>query len=167
MDNTIVVDSPVEVNTPIKTRKPRRITFKQKMFVEEYIKSKGKGKQSAMKVYDVKNGHVAENISAENLGKPVIIEEIARGFEKAGLTKQKVFELHSEGMLKAIKQGQPRMSDGFKGLDMFYKLTNMYPNNIKKSQHESIKYVFDGKDDKELKELIKARLHVADNLTNE
>jgi hypothetical protein len=170
MDSSNVTECPTNdlkpesVLTPI--RKPRRITVKQKLFAQEYVKSKGNGQQSALKVYDTKDDHVARSIATENLTKPVVADEIRKGFEKAGLTINKAFELHTEGMLRAVKEGQPRMSDGFKALDMFYKINNMYPNNIKKVQHESIKYVFDGKDDKELQELIRNRLVQANKLSD-
>jgi hypothetical protein len=159
------MENKVTPEVAIPTIKPRRITVKQKMFAQEYVASKGNGTQSALKVYDVKDDHVAGSIATENLGKPVVAEEIRRGFEKAGLTKEKVFELHTEGMKRAINEGQPRMSDGFKALDMFYKLVNWYPNNIKKTQHESVKYVFDGKDDRELMELVKSRLEHAGDVS--
>ncbi len=133
-------------------KKPRRITFKQKMFAHEYVASKGNGQQSALKVYDVKSAKVAQSIASENLSKPIVAEEIQRGFEKAGLSKEKVFEKFTEATLAGIGE-KAKNSDSIKGFETLFKLFNWFPNNIKRSQHESIKYVFDGKSDKELNDL--------------
>ena len=49
----------------------RRLTLKQKLFVNEYLKHKN-GSKAAMKTYNVKNENVARNIASTNLTKPNI-----------------------------------------------------------------------------------------------
>lgn len=138
-----------------------KLSAKQRIFVDKYIETKGNGTQSALQAYDTNNPSTAGMIASDNLRKPYIQEEIVAGFEKAGLTKQKVFELFSESMIKSANTDQAKMSDAMKAFDLFFKVTNMYPQNVKKVQHESIKLVFDGKNDKELNELLKERLKLA------
>lgn len=136
--------------------KPQRLTVKQKLFAQEYVANRGNGTQAALKVYDVKNADVANTVATENIRKPLVAEEIQRGFEKAGLSKEKVFEKFTEATLAGIGE-KAKNSDSIKGFETLFKLFNWFPNNIKRSQHESIKYVFDGKSDKELNDLAMER----------
>jgi phage terminase small subunit len=61
----------------------RRLTIKQKLFINEYVKTKN-GMRSAMKVYDVKNKNVAGNIASENLNKPNIKESLGKLLVSSG-----------------------------------------------------------------------------------
>ena len=55
---------------------PKGLTKKQKGFVKDYVKTEN-ATESAERNYDVKNRNVANNIGAENLAKPSVIEAIA------------------------------------------------------------------------------------------
>ena len=55
-----------------------KLTMKQKLFVQEYIKTKGNGTQSALRVYDTKNPRTATVIGVENLSKPSVKEELEK-----------------------------------------------------------------------------------------
>lgn len=161
---TSVVEPIVETKL-VKVSKPQKPSIKRQRFAKAYVENNGNGTEAILQAgYQVKSRDVARTMASEVLADQNVQEMIRQGFKEAGLTKEKVFQLHSKGVIKAIEQGQPRMSDGFKGIDMLYKLFNWYPQNVKKVQHESIKYVFDGKDDKELMDLIKERLKHANEL---
>lgn len=74
----------MEDRPPQRQRKPH-LTYKQKQFTQEYIKSNGNGLQSALKVYDVKNKNVAGAIAGENLKKPIIQEELDKILQREEL----------------------------------------------------------------------------------
>ena len=56
-------------------QKTKRLTKKQKEFVEEYAKT-GNGTRSALKTYDTTNENVAACIAKENIRKPQIWQAI-------------------------------------------------------------------------------------------
>ena len=58
-----------------KTEKPRKLTKKQRGFVDTYIETEN-GTQAVMTHYDVKDNIVAKSIATENLTKPYITEAI-------------------------------------------------------------------------------------------
>ena len=76
----------------IKKKKPRKLTYKQRAWVKEYIKCGGNATQAALKVYDTKDYRTANNIGAENLAKPSIIAEMEQHYEAHGLTKNRFAE---------------------------------------------------------------------------
>lgn len=57
--------------------KPRKLSIKQRIFVDEYLKKKNATK-AAMKAYDTKNEATARAIGSENLSKPIIANRIDR-----------------------------------------------------------------------------------------
>lgn len=59
------------------------LTYKQKTFVNEYIRSKN-GSKSAMKAYDVKNEAVARSIASQNLTKLNIKDAIDIHLQASG-----------------------------------------------------------------------------------
>ena len=70
-------------------------TLKQKGFVKELAKTLN-GTEAAMRVYDVKNRHVAQNIASENMAKPIVKTMLAEALEKAGMTKDRIAEIAQE-----------------------------------------------------------------------
>lgn len=88
-----------------------KLTPKQKIFVEEYVKNKGNATQAALKAYDTEDYKTAQNIGSENLSKPIIrtITEQLFPIEK---TQQVVDNLHKlsisaqqeETQVKATKE---------------------------------------------------------------
>jgi len=53
-----------------------KLRTKQRLFIQEYIKSNGNGTQSALKVYDTIDKPTAGSIATENLKKPEIQQEL-------------------------------------------------------------------------------------------
>ena len=88
-----------------------KLTPKQRVFVEEYVKSKGNATQAALKAYDTTDYDTAANIGYDNLKKPQIrtITEQLFSLEK---TQQVVDNLHTlaisaeqeETQVKATKE---------------------------------------------------------------
>lgn len=60
-------------------RKPRKLTPKQKEFIQRYIET-GNGTQAALEVYDVNNNNTARSIASENLTKPAIVKATQGAF---------------------------------------------------------------------------------------
>ena len=60
-----------------------KLTMKQKLFVQEYIKTKGNGTQAVLRVYDTKNPRTATVIGVENLSKPSVKEELERALKES------------------------------------------------------------------------------------
>ena len=59
-----------------KHREP--LTYKQKAFVKEYIKTKGNGTKAALRVYGTTSKDTAKSIASDNLEKPAIKAELAK-----------------------------------------------------------------------------------------
>ena len=68
-----------------KIGKNKTVTYKQKRFIQEYIKTNGNGKQSALRVYDTTKENIARSIASENLSKPNVKEELERALKKDDL----------------------------------------------------------------------------------
>ena len=81
-----------QTQTKKKIIKPRKLTYKQRAWVKEYIKSKGNGTKSALKVYKTKDYNTAHSIASENLQKPAIIAEMEQHYDSHGLTKHRFAE---------------------------------------------------------------------------
>jgi phage terminase small subunit len=88
-----------------------KLTFKQKKFVQEYVKTNGNGVQSALRVYDTNKPEVANAISSENLQKPSVQEELKRILSEGNLKLTKI-----TSRLSQIIDEEP--SKGFSGSDV-------------------------------------------------
>lgn len=62
-----------------KEKKPRKLTYKQRAFIDEFVLTKN-GAQSAVKAYNT-NALVGRNIASENMAKPYIKKEIDKRFQ--------------------------------------------------------------------------------------
>lgn len=86
--------------------KPRKLTRKQKAFVDELLADKKKSATQAVidAGYDIKNRGTAEVIAYENLRKPQILAYMS---EKAPMAEQKILELvHSDKEEIALRASQ-------------------------------------------------------------
>lgn len=95
----------------IETNMPKRLTTKQKMFVAEYVKTKGHGQKAALRVYDTKDKHVAEQIAYKNLKQPTVQQELKRALERSNLSIDKITE-----KLKDVVSAEP--VKGYTGSDI-------------------------------------------------
>jgi phage terminase small subunit len=91
-------------------------TFKQKLFAQEYVASRGNGTKSALKVYDTKNYMVAESIGSENLSKPIVQNEIRRILEERGLPIELLIDIHKRNLTqsKQLAVSQSAVDTGYK-----------------------------------------------------
>lgn len=94
----------------MKKKKPR-LTIKQRLFVKEYIKSKGNGTQSALKVYNAKDKNIAHSIASENLQKPAVKEEMDKILQREDLSLNSI-----TNRLSDIITSEP--AKGFSGADV-------------------------------------------------
>lgn len=92
-------------HTP-KQSKPRKLTKKQRDFIEEYIANKENGTQAALKVYET-NETTAASIAYENLRKPQIQAEIDARYKDI----QEQFQQNSQLALNRILELVTNASD--------------------------------------------------------
>lgn len=125
----------------------RKPTLKQKAFVKEYVKNGGNGTQAALKVYDTDDYKTAQNISSENLSKPIVMEELIKTARRLGVTEEKIVSpvvdaLDSEDLDMRLK-GHDRMIKMLNGKDVGVSL------NIENASGIEISFKnFGGKNDK-------------------
>lgn len=125
----------------------RKPTLKQKAFVEEYVRNGGNGTQAALKTYDTDDYKTAQNISSENLSKPIVMEELIKTARRLGVTEEKIVSpvvdaLDSEDLDMRLK-GHDRMVKMLNGKDVGVSL------NIENASGIEISFKnFGGKNDK-------------------
>lgn len=125
----------------------RKPTLKQKAFVEEYVRNGGNGTQAALKTYDTDDYKTAQNISSENLSKPIVMEELIKTARRLGVTEEKIVSpvvdaLNSEDLDMRLK-GHDRMVKMLNGKDVGVSL------NIENASGIEISFKnFGGKNDK-------------------
>ena len=71
---------------PTKPRKPRRLSFRQEKFCQEYVKNNGNATQAVIEVYDPPQNSTARAIASENLTKPSINNRINQILDSKGLS---------------------------------------------------------------------------------
>jgi len=125
----------------------RKLTPKQKVFTEEYVKNGGNGTKAALKAYDTTDISTASSIASENLTKPDIMAELLRTAERLGATREKVVSpvidaLDSQDLDMRLK-GHDRMIKMLNGKDPGLSL------NIENASGIEISFKnFGGKNDK-------------------
>jgi len=116
----------------------RRLTYKQKEFVKEYVKTKSPTK-AALKAYDVKNNKSASVVGALNMHKPAItnrIDEILKEAEYNPVNSIKsVMKIEEEAGKKPLTYGH-----SLKASEMLLKISSTL---IEKSQTASLNVTVD------------------------
>jgi len=87
----------------------KRLTLKQKKFVQEYVKNNGNGTKAVIDAgYDVKNKQTAGTIAKENIKKPHLKKSIEEHLQEAGYNpKESIDRLRataSEGKAKKARE---------------------------------------------------------------
>lgn len=141
----------------IKRKKGDVLSRKQKIFVEEYIKT-GHGTNSALKAYDTKDEHVARSIATENLTKPVIIKEIMSAADR--IPDDLIEQVHLEGLQSTDIMHRPDYAVRHKYLDTAYKLKGSY------APEKSVQIVVDNDNKNRLNEALIKYLHGRNNTTD-
>lgn len=99
--------------------KGKRITPKQKVFAEEFVKTRN-ATESAMRVYDTNDRKIAQNIGSENLAKPIIRREIEALLLKNGVRIDDILGIHSRNMLQDV-----HLPTSQKAVGDFYEILGM------------------------------------------
>lgn len=100
----------------------RRLTYKQYLFTQNYIKSGYNATKAALSSgYNVKNYNSAKCIGYQNLTKLHLREAILLQFEEVGLTKDRVCELFYQGINRCMSQ-KSTYADGLKGMEIYFRL---------------------------------------------
>ena len=157
----------VDVQVPVQIpKKQRTITYKQKIFVKEYIKNKFNGTKAALKVYDTKSNKIAQALASENLLKPVIQKELEDALKDAGLSDDIVADHLNKAMTAGLGQ-QARNSDSLRAIDMYWRLRNKYPTTTKRIEKLNISLQLHGKTDQEVDEMLSERTKLVEQLKSE
>lgn len=113
--------------------KQRRLTLKQKMFVDEYIKTKNATK-AAMKIYDTKSKTMAAVIGSENIRKHNVAQRIEQVLRDAKY--EPVASVRSIMSIEEKGNKRPETySASLKASEMLLKMSSLL---IEKSQHVSL-----------------------------
>jgi len=113
--------------------KQRRLTLKQKLFVDEYIKTKNATK-AAMKIYDTKSKTMAAVIGSENIRKHNVAQRIEQVLRDARY--EPVASVRSIMSIEEKGNKRPEtFSASLKASEMLLKMSSLL---IEKSQHVSL-----------------------------
>jgi len=113
--------------------KQRRLTLKQKLFVDEYIKTKNATK-AAMKIYDTKSKTMAAVIGSENIRKHNVAQRIEQVLRDAKY--EPVASVRSIMSIEEKGNKRPETySASLKASEMLLKMSSLL---IEKSQHVSL-----------------------------
>lgn len=127
------------------TAKPHKLTYKQKIFIDEFVKTKN-GTKSALKAYNVKNKIVAGQISSENLKKPYIVNRIEQIMKQARYNP-----VHSVRSVMAIEDKASKYKETYgqslKASEMLLKLSNTL---VERSQNTNLNMNIDSLDPHDL-----------------
>lgn len=99
--------------------KRRKLTVKEKKFAKEFAKT-GNGTQSALKVYDTTDPKTASVISAENLAKPRVREEVVKLLQQNDVEMSEIIAIHRRNMVQEdhLPTSQKAVSDFYEILGM-------------------------------------------------
>lgn len=104
----------------------RSLTYKQRLFISNYLENGGNGTQAALGAYRTLNLETAHSIASENLRKPAVMRAIEAAVEKAGLTDDQI----ASKLAKAINSGLGKKAtnaDSLRGLEMVSKMKDHFP----------------------------------------
>ena len=119
---------------PKKKRSVRRLTLKQRKFVQEYIKHEGNGTRAALEAYNVKDKTVASTIANENLNKPYLVDSIELALKKQGITDETITEALAKNLIKGAGV-RARASDSNKAAEILLKLKGKLSSSSTQSLH--------------------------------
>ncbi|KKP86220.1 MAG: hypothetical protein UR89_C0029G0005 [Candidatus Roizmanbacteria bacterium GW2011_GWA2_35_8] len=125
-----------------------KLTYKQKAFVNEFVKSKN-ATSSAMNVYHVKNRSVARQIGSENLAKPYIRQSIDMLLQASGYDPEASIKalIENEQVGAGVKA---TASDSIRASELLLKISS---NFIEKQQTVSVSMNIDSMNKEELLKL--------------
>lgn len=124
-------------------KKPKKLTYKQKRFVQEYISNGGNGTAAAGKVYNIGQKHGTDNpintcnaIACENLSKPIIINEVERRLSSKDVTIDFVLEQQLKDVFESQNEGVRCRT-----LELLAKYLGMYKEKADQNVLEAVKAI--------------------------
>jgi len=91
------------VDDPTTNTIERRLTLKQRNFIDEYLANGGNGTRAAQIAGYEGNNHTLSSVAAENLTKPAIITQIETHLAAKGVTRDAVIATLAEIMFLPIE----------------------------------------------------------------
>lgn len=85
---------------PLGTKPRKRLSVKQQIFAEEFVKSRGNGTKSALAAYETTDPVVASSIATENLNKPLVRLEILHLLKQNQIDLGEILGIHRRNMLQ-------------------------------------------------------------------
>lgn len=150
------IDGPKVEQSDKQKHPKRRLTFKQKKFTEEFLKS-GNATSAAKKSYNVKNRQSASVAGYAALKSPTVQRYMAKVLSDKGVTDEKIAEklqdLIDAGTTdRALKTATPDVA--LKAITFAAKLKDIVPADKKQIQKQSLTLSLQGKSEDELKEML-------------
>lgn len=121
----------------------KKLTLKQKKFIENYLRNGGNATGAAMEVYTPKNRHVAESMGWENMRKPEIQEIIRQELERGGISLEDVLK-NIKANMEAGMGVKARASDSLKASEILLKVMGAFPDQRRTSTTMSTEIRYEG-----------------------
>lgn len=111
--------------------KRNKLSFKERNFVNEYIKNGGNGTEAVLKAYNTDSPNVSAVIASENLRKPKIKAEIVNLLAENSVELNEIVNIHARNMRqnKHLPTSQKAVTDFYEILGM--KNTEKPSNEVK------------------------------------
>lgn len=120
--------------------KPRtKLTYKQKLFAQEYVKHKGNGTQAALQVYDNQEPDSATVTASRLLSNVNVQETIEQIAQKQGITHSTILEEFKDLGTREVEKVSADTK--LRSLVELAKMLRMYPS----TKHTNISVSFKGK----------------------
>ncbi len=131
---------PYKIPNSLKNPK-KRLTLKQRKFVQAYIKHDGNATKAALEAYPVKNMLTARVIAAENLSKSNVKNEIERAMQRQGLTTDTILSYHHAIIQSGVENKERATpADALRGIELLYKLQKLVDQPQASSSYTQINY---------------------------
>ena len=128
-------------------------TLKQVLFAKEYVRSKGNGTRSALKVYNTKNYESAHAIAKENLQKLPVLRQVEKELEAVGLSSN-FTDTSLRKLIEAAEQNydQANATHAVAAIRLINELRDRFPAQKRLQANLNLDTDYHNKDIDELKE---------------
>lgn len=144
--------------------KLKRLSLKQRKFVQALIKHRGNMTEAAFEAYDTKSRKSAQPLGYQTMENPLVQEELERVLKKNGITVDAVTQNVSN--IANEKDIRPSAETVLKANVELLKLLKAYPEKTTKHLSYSIKQNLGEKSFSELIELNKQKQEEIDKIMN-
>jgi len=112
---------------------PRRLTLKQRNFINEYLSNGGNATQAALASYDT-NYETARVMGSENLAKPSVRNEIERVLGNGAI--EQALKVTFEALYASTADGKPHWGGRLRAADMIFRLGHAYDRKTPEETEE-------------------------------